>query len=356
MDLKKLGFNSWFQERYPAQPDGFSVMRVSAVHKDNYTVTNGELEVLAETTGRLRFQAESALDLPAAGDWVAVQYTRGSSFVIIHTVLPRRSVLQRKTAGKKVDYQLIAANIDVAFLVQALDANFNLRRLERYLAMTFQSDIRAVVLLSKMDLLSSAQLAAKLAEIRERLPNLQVIAFSNLEQSALEEVRACLQPGETFCLLGSSGVGKTTLLNNLLGVERFETQEISDAVGKGKHTTTRRELSVLPNGSLLIDTPGMRELGAIGMDEGLDETFDEIVELARGCRFGDCSHTQEKGCAILEAVERGELAEERLRNYLKLKKESAFHEQSYLEKRRKGKELSKMYKSVQGQNRKRKSQ
>lgn len=345
--IKEMGFNQWFQDQ--VDPDRLmagQIARVTAVNREMYTVSDGRKDVPAEITGKLMFSADSALDFPAVGDWVYVQLYNKATSAIIDEVLPRKSVLKRKTSGKKIAYQLIASNIDTGLIVQSLDANFNLRRLERYLVMIHDARIQPVVLLSKSDLLSRADVGAKITRIRSLLPDATVAAFSNKDQAGMDTVQSLLKPRQTYCMLGSSGVGKTTLLNNLLGHDQFATRTIRDKDGKGRHTTTGRQLIRLPGGALIIDTPGMRELGNIAVEAGIEETFSEITRLANQCRFGDCSHTQEKGCAILAALSAGDISNERYESYMKLARESAFHEMSFLEKKQKDKAFGKMVKTV----------
>lgn len=350
-DLEKLGFDTWFQNELDKSKSGdFQLARVTTVHKESYIITNGERDISAEITGKLMFSAESPLDFPTVGDWCYVQHFDGNSLAIIHEILPRKSILKRKTSGKKVEFQAIAANIDTALIVQSLDLNFNIRRFERYLVMVREGDIQPVFLLSKSDLLSSTEITEIKNKILKLNPRIQIIAFSNTGNSGLNEVENLLLPGKTFCLLGSSGVGKTSLLNNLSGEDLFKTKEVREKDSKGKHTTTNRQLLMLKNGSMVIDTPGMRELGNIGVDAGIEEVFDDIAELESQCRFCDCSHTQEKGCAILAAIEEGIISPERYQNYAKMLRESERNEMSYIEKRKKNKQLGKFYKSVQKHN------
>jgi ribosome biogenesis GTPase len=255
-------------------------------------------------------------------------------------------VLRRKTPFKKVDYQLIAANIDAAIIIQACDFDFNLRRLERYLVMVEDGKIEPIVLLTKSDLVSPEVVQQRIDEVQQAHIHCPVYPLSNLTGSGLAQVRQLLQPAKTYCLLGSSGVGKSTLINNLIGRDRFETNEVRDKDGKGRHTTTRRQLIILDDGALLIDTPGMRELANIGAEEGIDEVFADLQELAQQCRFSDCTHTREKGCALLAAIEKGEVSEERYHSYLKLLGESSFYEMSYQERRQKEKAFGKRVKAV----------
>ena len=354
MELKELGFNDRFRKRVDeSQINDCSTARVTAVNKDNYIIRNEELEIPAEITGKVRFGAESALDFPAVGDWVQVQYFDSNTHAIIFGILPRKSVLKRKVAGKKIEYQLIASNIDTAFIVQSLDVDFNIRRLERYLIMVNESNIEPVILLSKCDLISEEEQKQKVSEIENMNHTYDTIAFSNTTSERLDDIKELIKAGNTYCLLGSSGVGKTTLLNSLIGQEVYATSDVREKDGKGRHKTARRQLTILEHGGLIIDTPGMRELANIGVDTGIDETFSDINTLVEDCHFKDCTHTNEPGCSVLEAVEKGELGEERYKSYLKLRKESEYYNMSYLDKRKKGKKFGKMCKEALKHNKKR---
>lgn len=347
MKLEDLGFSDWFRERLgDSKPLEYNLARVIAVNKDNYIIRNEEAEVPAEVTGKMMYGAQSSLDLPAVGDWVCVQYFNENTFAIIHEILPRKSLLKRKVAGKKIEHQLIASNIDVAFIMQSVEFDFNLQRLERYLTMANESNIKPVILLSKRDLISPEELEKEILAIKSTNPEYEIIAFSNKTGESLEDIQKLLKRGKTHCLLGSSGVGKTTLINKLIGENMFATDAIREKDGKGRHVTARRQLVILEQGGLIIDTPGMRELGNIGVDKGLSKTFSDIVNLAQNCRFNNCTHSDEPGCAVTEAVKNGELPAKRYQNYLKIRKESEFHEMSYLEKRNKEKKFGKMVKSV----------
>jgi ribosome biogenesis GTPase len=342
-NIEKLGFNNWFSDKVDLSKTDFSIERVISVNKNSFVVSNGVKDIYAELTGKFLFNSEDSLDLPAVGDWVYAQLFDDDELAIIHDILPRKSLLKRKASGKKVEFQLIAANIDTAIIMQSLDSNFNLRRLERYLVMINEGKITPAIFLSKSDLISEEEIETKKNDIRKILPDITIASFSNNNASDIENIKTFFTSFKTYCLLGSSGVGKTTLLNNLINQELYKTQPIREKDGRGKHTTTRRELIVLENGSIIIDNPGMRELGVMSNESGLGDTFNEIDELSNQCKYKDCTHTVEAGCAILQAVERGEISEERYDNYIKIYKESLYNEMSYVEKRQKDKKFGKFF-------------
>jgi len=346
-NLAQLGFNRWFKSRLdPSKLKDFEIARVIAVNKNSFVIRNGKEEIFAEVSGKFIFNANRSEDYPVVGDWVYVQCFDQDTFAVIHEIFPRKTILKRKMAGKNVEFQLLAANIDTALIMQSLDGNFNLRRLERYLVMIRNSHIQPVLLLSKSDLMPAGEIEEKKKGIHIQVPGIQLLDFNNLNQASIESVKSLLSPKKTYCLLGSSGVGKTTLINNLLRQEIFETQAVREKDGRGRHTTSRRQLIALENGAMIIDTPGMRELGNFEVAQGISETFEEIAELADQCRFRDCSHTGEEGCAILEALNEGRISKERFQNFMKIRKETIHYEMSYLEKRQKDKALGKLYKSI----------
>ena len=307
--------------------------RVTAVDRGAYLVRNETRELPAELSGRFKFRATSPTDFPCVGDWVSVQYHSHDLAARIHETLPRKSFLRRKSAGVEVDYQMIAANLDGAFIVQSCHVDFNVRRLDRFLIMAADGGVEPIVILTKTDLITPAALAQQLAALQSSHLNVKVLALSNVTGRGFDEFQQLLQPGRTYCLLGSSGVGKTTLVNRLLGEEAYDTQTVSET-GEGIHTTSRRQLVILPQGAMLIDTPGIREIGLLDVDEGVEHNFPEIVALAQGCRYPDCSHTQEPGCAVRAAVTSAALTEERYASYLKLRQESTQHGRAYQNKRR----------------------
>jgi ribosome biogenesis GTPase len=277
-----------------------------------------------------------------------VRYHNAGESAIIHGVLPRKTFLRRKCAGKNVDFQMIAANIDVAFIVQSCHYDFNLRRFDRYLVMANEGHIEPALVLTKTDLITRDELERNLTAIRESGITARIFTLSNTTGAGLDEFRQSLVSGRTYCLLGSSGVGKTTIINRLVGRDAFDTKAVS-GTGEGIHTTARRQLVVLDQCALLIDTPGMRELGILASSEALEDSFADIHELAASCQYANCTHIREPGCAVLVAVENGSLSEDRYKNYGKLKKESEFHELSYVEKRKKDKAFGRFVKSAKTQ-------
>lgn len=330
MTLEEFGFTPWFQKQIdPSAPKDWKVARITAVHKGWCDISDGEETRPAKTTGKLRREARSTNDYLTVGDWVCATNFTGGDFAMIHSVLERQNTLKRKTAGKEVSHQLIAANIDTAFVIHTLDKGFNLPKLERYLSIVNESGIEPVVLLSKKDLLPAKELKERLAEVEARLPNVPVFAFSNTTGSGLKKVQKLFQRGKTYCLLGASGVGKTSLINSLMGEEDlYFTLPVRESDGKGIHTTTWRELIALDNGALVIDTPGMRELGHLDTGSGIKDTFEEITALEGLCRFRDCAHIKTKGCAVEAAVAEGSVSKDRYTNFIRMRQETAANERA----------------------------
>jgi ribosome biogenesis GTPase len=349
MKLSDIGFDQWFQEHVSGlRQEGHGVARISAVDRGSYLIRNELGEIPAELAGKFYFQVESSVDLPCVGDWVTVQYHNDAAAAIIHGVFPRKTFLRRKSAGEKVDFQMIAANIDSAFIVQSCHFDFNVRRMDRYLVMAADGGVEPIVVLTKTDLITHDELEQKLTAIRSSAITARVLALSNITGIGFDEFQRVLISGRTYCLLGSSGVGKTTLINRLIGKDAFETKAVS-GTGEGIHTTARRQLILLHQGSMLIDTPGMRELGLLGVSDGVNQGFEDIVGLSTNCRYANCSHTQEPDCAVLAAVSNGELSKDRYSSYMKLRKESEYHEMSYVDKRKKDRAFGRFIKSAMKQ-------
>ncbi|MFH1059921.1 MAG: ribosome small subunit-dependent GTPase A [Pseudomonadota bacterium] len=344
MNLKDLGYGDALEQlRADNGLTEFGLGRVIAEHKESYVVGTGAGELKAEVTGSLRYAAQGRADFPAVGDWVALTVC-DSDFAVIHKILPRSSLISRQAVGQFGEIQIIAANIDHAFLVQAVDRDFNINRLERYLTICHAAQVGPIIVLTKTDLIEADQLAAIVESVRQRIADIPVIAISNQTQAGYEALTVLIEPGKTYCMLGSSGVGKSTLLNNLSGRALMRTDAISTSTQKGRHVTTHRELVVLAGGGILIDNPGMREVGIVDPGAGLDTTFDRILSLARECRFGDCTHTSEAGCAVLAAVASGEIDASAHASYMKMEKEKAHFQATVAERRKKDKDFGKMVK------------
>ncbi len=323
---------------------GFEIGRVISEHKERYVVVTSAGEFDAEITGHMRFTAGGREDFPAVGDWVALT-TYESGFAVIHRILPRSSIIKRQAINQFGEVQVIAANVDYAFIVQSVGRDFNINRLERYLTICNSSQVSPIIILSKIDLIDEQQVTEILEKIKVRIKNVPVLAVSNESRDGYETVIKTIEKGKTYCLLGSSGVGKSTLLNNLSGRAMMRTDTISQSTNRGRHVTSHRELIILDNGGILIDNPGMREVGIADSTGGLEITFDAISRLAEGCRFKDCTHTSEAGCSVLEAVEKGEIDKGSHENYLRMLREKSHFEATVVERRKRDKEFGKMMKN-----------
>jgi len=322
LNLTDLGWNQDFEDKLKQinKQDNFQIARIAIEYKGMYKLYTEAGEVLAEITGNMRYNNQ----FPAVGDWVVIDLQDSKARAIIHDILPRKSKFSRKVAGDNTEEQIVAANIDTIFIVTSLNQDFNLRRLERYLTIAWNSGAKPVIVLSKADLCADAE--AKKAEVETVAFGVPIHIVSSLSGEGLDELEEYLETGYTVALLGSSGVGKSTIINQLMGSEKMEVDEIRINDGKGKHTTTHRELIVLETGGIVIDTPGMREIQLWDGNEGIKESFEDIETLAQNCKFNDCQHDSEPGCAVKEAIEQGDLPEKRLESYRKLERELLFIE------------------------------
>ncbi len=328
MNLTDIGWNSFFERNFEKfKKQSLSPARVAQEHKRSYLVFSERVELTAEISGKFRYEAHSRGGFPAVGDWVAASIRPEEGRATIHAVLPRKSSFSRKAilsggmpdTGGKTEEQVLAANVDTVFLVSGLDGEFNLRRIERYLAVAWDSGATPVVVLNKSDV--CPDLEVRLKEVETIASGIPVHPVSAVEKQGLDILHEHMGSGKTAAFLGSSGVGKSTIINGLLGEDRLKVREVRAYDNKGRHTTIHREMIILPTGGVVIDTPGMRELAMWSDENGLRRTFDDIEELALGCHFRDCRHQGEPGCAVRQAIQDGRLNAKRLSSYFKLKKE-----------------------------------
>lgn len=349
MNHQTLGFTKFFEEQLPAFFDNKKFQncvpaRVTLEHKHAYRVLSEQGEWLATVAGHYAFESFTRADYPAVGDWVFVEKMDGEERAIIHKLFNRKSRFSRKMAGQEIDEQIVAANVDFVLLVMSLNADFNIRRLERYLVAAWDSGATPIIVLTKADLCEDV--GRYLNEIQNTASGAEVVITSSLTGEGIEQLRALFKEGATGALLGSSGAGKSTLTNALAGQEKMKVSGIREDDAKGRHTTTHRELIILPGGGCLIDTPGMRELQLWDQSDSLSSSFQDIEELSSHCRYRDCQHKTEPGCAVNGAVESGKLEYSRVQSYFKLQKELAFIErkantQAKLAEQRKWKQVAK---------------
>jgi ribosome biogenesis GTPase / thiamine phosphate phosphatase len=343
--LSDLGFSDEIASCFKdSDTSGFSPGRVTQEHRGRYIVSTGDNEYEAEITGNLRFSASSRADFPAVGDWVAMTIY-DSSQAIIHKIVPRKSVLERQAVGKYGEVQIISANIDIAFIVQSIDNNFSINRLERYLSVCYSAGIEPVLIISKTDLSSENDINTAIENIESRDRKVKYFLLSNVTFQGLEQILHFLQKGKTYCVVGSSGVGKSTLINNLLQKNILKTGQISKSTNKGRHISDHRELFILGNGGIIIDTPGMRELGMTDNPEGIKTTFQEIYDLSLKCKFPACKHINETCCAVLTALNEGLIDPDSLENFQKLQKEQQRFQTTIAERHKKEKAFGKIIKN-----------
>jgi len=343
--IEDLGYNEFFESnRNKLKLDCFSIARVTVEYKGAYKVRNAKGEYLAKITGKQMFSASSREDYPAVGDWVAITELNKEQ-AVIQGKLPRRTMIKRKSIGKN-ETQIIATNIDVAFVVESVDRDYNLNRFERYFAIANAGGIKPAIILNKIDLISKEELDLKLAQIRGRFSDVDFIFTSTITDEGLDKLKTYIVKGKTYCFLGSSGVGKSSLINKLLGENIIKTEDISIRTGRGKHATASREMYFLENSGIVIDNPGMREVGMTDTSVGIDNLFDEITALAKKCRYVDCTHVHEPGCEVLSTLESGKLDAGKYTNYISLKKEAEYYKMTKLEKREKDHQFGKFIKNA----------
>lgn len=345
MKIEDLGFNIFFESaRDRLGFNHLSVARVVAERRGAYSVLNAKGEFTAKITGKRMFEASSREEYPAIGDWVTIVESDNKT-AVIQNILPRQTILKRSSGDKT---QIIATNIDVAFIVESVDRDYNLNRFERYFVIAVEGGVKPVIILNKIDLMSEDELNKVILEINNRFNGVDIIKTSTLSNVGLDELKARVINGKTYCFLGSSGVGKSSLINHLIkgDVVKIKTAEVGSRSNRGKHVTTSRQMYFLDNGGIVIDNPGIREVGLANTSDVVKLFFDEITNLGLNCQYADCTHTHEPDCAVIKAVSAGNLDKDKYSNYLNLKKEADYYQMNNYEKREKGRKFGKFLKNA----------
>jgi len=350
-NLEDIGYSSFFElKRKELGLLDFSVARVISEHRGAYKIKNTNGEFLAKITGKHIFKATNREDYPAVGDWVSIIKADDDNYVI-KEILPRHTIIKRRFGnknkfGENNNVQVIATNIDTGFVIESVDRDYNLNRFERYFSILSDGGVKGAIVLNKTDLLSEKEKETKLSELKDRFPEIDIILTSTVNNDGLKELKNYINKGETYCFLGSSGVGKSSLINKLIGQEIIQTSDVGLYSLRGKHTTTGRQMYFLDNGGIVIDNPGIREVGMTNTTSGIASFFDEISSLGNKCKYTNCTHTNEPGCVVKEAVDLGEIDKEKYINYTNLKKEAEYYDMNDSEKREKDKSFGKFMKKA----------
>lgn len=321
--------------------DGFIIARVISESKGSYEVVSKNGNFIARVTGKQMLDASSRDDYPAVGDWVTITELDQKQ-AVIHKILPRKTIIKRSRRNNEI--QIIGTNIDVVFIVESVNRDYNLNRFERYFAIIKNQDIQPVIILNKIDLISQDELDLIISQTQKRFNNIDIILTSVFRKEGINNLKGYIKKDKIYCFLGSSGVGKSSLINGLIGNDNIKTGDISSYSERGRHITTKRKMYFLESGGIVIDNPGIRGIGV--MDNKIEESFDEIIELAKNCKYSDCTHTNERDCAVLKSLKQGALDKSKYNNYINLKKETEFYEMSTLEKRKKDKNFGRFIKKA----------